>query len=51
MKRDVESPQDVPLDAPLRLETAAGLAYPDGSMAHNAIAKAAANARDHFSLD
>jgi len=32
MKRDVESLQDVPPDAPLRLGIAAGLAYPDGSM-------------------
>jgi hypothetical protein len=40
-----------PCIRPLRLETAAGLAYPDGSMARKAIAKAAADARDHFSLD
>src|ERR1700730_3789013 len=45
MKRDVESLQEVPLDAPLRLGIAAGLAYPDGSMTASGLRKEAGRGR------
>ena len=45
MKRGVEFLQDVPLDAPLRLEIAARLAYPDGSMTALGLRKEAGRGR------
>jgi hypothetical protein len=45
MKRDFETLQDVPLDAPLRLGIAARLAYPDGSMTASGLRKEAGRGR------
>ena len=45
MKRDVEFLQDVPLDAPLRLEIAARRAFPDGSMTASGLRKEAGRGR------
>jgi hypothetical protein len=45
MKRDVESLQEVPPDAPLRLGIAAALAYPDGSMTTSGLRKEAGRGR------